>query len=195
MYELTQRDTVLSVSAERPFNRYTLAYTADVPLCGTLVYEIDGAECRAEDFFLEAGENAFFSSYINSFLSRGIACRAVRLKLRTISHERGSFTLLDFSTELAEIPAEKTYYMENPRYRVGIELCWGGGLSYLADKAYGDVNIDLPYQVPEARYFLMGDNRAISVDSRTTTVGCVAEEQIVGKIVFRVWPLPVFGEL
>ena len=53
MYELTQRDTVLSVSAERPFNRYTLTYTADVPLCGTLVYEIDGAECRAEDFFLE----------------------------------------------------------------------------------------------------------------------------------------------
>lgn len=66
---------------------------------------------------------------------------------------------------------------------------------YLEEKAYGECDIDLPYQVPEARYFLMGDNRAISVDSRTTTVGCVAEEQIVGRIVFRVWPLPVFGEL
>lgn len=66
---------------------------------------------------------------------------------------------------------------------------------YLEEKAYGECDIDLPYQVPEARYFLMGDNRAISVDSRTTTVGCVAEDQIVGRIVFRVWPLPVFGEL
>lgn len=66
---------------------------------------------------------------------------------------------------------------------------------YLTEKALGDCNIELPYQVPESRYFCMGDHRATSVDSRNTAVGCVAEEQIVGKIVFRVWPLPDFGAL
>ena len=66
---------------------------------------------------------------------------------------------------------------------------------YLEEKALGDCNIELPYQVPESRYFCMGDHRATSVDSRDTTVGCVSEEQIVGKIVFRVWPLSGFGVL
>ena len=60
---------------------------------------------------------------------------------------------------------------------------------YLTEKALGDCNIDLPYQVPDNRYFCMGDHRSTSVDSRNTSVGCVSEEQIVGKIVFRVWPL------
>lgn len=66
---------------------------------------------------------------------------------------------------------------------------------YLTEKALGDCDIELPYQVPDNRYFCMGDHRSTSVDSRSTTVGCVANEQIVGKIVFRVWPLPDFGAL
>lgn len=66
---------------------------------------------------------------------------------------------------------------------------------YLKEKALGDCNINLPYQVPASRYFCMGDHRSTSVDSRNTAVGCVSEEQIVGKIVFRVWPLPNFGPL
>ena len=64
---------------------------------------------------------------------------------------------------------------------------------YLMEKALGDCNIELPYQVPDSRYFCMGDHRSTSVDSRNTAVGCVAEEQIVGNIVFRVWPLADFG--
>ncbi|MBR5474203.1 MAG: signal peptidase I [Lachnospiraceae bacterium] len=64
---------------------------------------------------------------------------------------------------------------------------------YLTEKALGDCDIELPYQVPDARVFVMGDHRSTSVDSRNTTVGCVSEEQIVGRIVFRVWPFNVFG--
>lgn len=66
---------------------------------------------------------------------------------------------------------------------------------YLTEKALGECDLELPCQVPDNRYFCMGDQRATSVDSRSTAVGCVAEEQIVGKIVFRVWPLSGFGRL
>ena len=65
----------------------------------------------------------------------------------------------------------------------------------LTEKALGDCDLELPYQVPENRYFCMGDHRSTSVDSRSSTVGCVSEEQIVGKIVFRVWPLNQMGRL
>ena len=66
---------------------------------------------------------------------------------------------------------------------------------YTKEKSFGDCNLELPYQVPDNRYFCMGDHRSTSVDSRHTELGCVSEEQIVGKIVFRVWPLPDFGAL
>lgn len=66
---------------------------------------------------------------------------------------------------------------------------------YLTEKSLGQTNIDLPYQVPDERFFLMGDNRSVSVDSRSTAVGCVARDQIVGKVVFRIWPLSEFGPI
>ena len=65
---------------------------------------------------------------------------------------------------------------------------------YVSEKAFGDyTDIDLPYQVPASRVFVMGDHRATSVDSRSTTIGCIADEQIVGRIVFRIWPLSKAG--
>ena len=66
---------------------------------------------------------------------------------------------------------------------------------YLTEKSLGGSNIELPYQVPDNRYFCMGDHRSTSVDSRHTEIGCVSEEQIVGKIVFRVFPFREFGKL
>ncbi|MCD8084668.1 MAG: signal peptidase I [Clostridiales bacterium] len=66
---------------------------------------------------------------------------------------------------------------------------------YLTEKALGVCDIEFPYQVPEKRIFCLGDHRSTSVDSRSTTIGCIADEEIVGKIVFRVWPFDRFGPL
>ena len=64
---------------------------------------------------------------------------------------------------------------------------------YLDEKAYGETNIELPYQVPEGKIFVIKNNKLVSIDSRNTSIGCISEEQIVGKIVYRVWPLSQFG--
>ena len=64
---------------------------------------------------------------------------------------------------------------------------------YIDKKSLGECNIDLPYQVPARKYFVLGDYRSTSVDSRNNVMGCVSEEQIIGKIIFRVWPFDRFG--
>ena len=66
---------------------------------------------------------------------------------------------------------------------------------YLDEKTMGECDIELPYQVPDGRYFVMGDRRSVSSDSRNSAVGCVSEEQIVGKLFFRIWPLNELGTI
>lgn len=67
--------------------------------------------------------------------------------------------------------------------------------TYIEKTEVGEIDISLPYQVPEGRYFVMGDNRLVSQDSRNAVIGCAAEEQIAGKVLFRIWPYEKIGRL
>ena len=64
---------------------------------------------------------------------------------------------------------------------------------YVINKSIGECDIEFPLQVGEKQYFMLGDQRDTSIDSRSTVIGCVTEDQLVGKIIFRVWPFSAFG--
>lgn len=64
---------------------------------------------------------------------------------------------------------------------------------YITDKSLGDCNIELPYQVPEGKIFVMGDHRSTSLDSRNTALGCVSDDMVVGRLLFRAWPITAIG--
>jgi signal peptidase I len=66
---------------------------------------------------------------------------------------------------------------------------------YIEEKDLGESNIEYPYQVPESRWFVLGDHRSVSLDSRTKAIGPIAEEQIVGKLILKVWPLNQIGTI
>lgn len=63
---------------------------------------------------------------------------------------------------------------------------------YVSEKALGECDVEFPYQIPENSYFVMGDKRETSIDSRSSVIGCIAEDQIVGKIFCKFWPLSEF---
>ena len=104
-----------------------------------------------------------------------------------------------FSVKTADLePGDIVAFYYNNKILVKRVICGPGDWvkePYLAEKALGDCNIELPYQVPDGKIFVMGDHRSTSVDSRNTAVGCVAQEQIVGKIIFRIWPLNRLGDV
>ena len=115
--------------------------------------------------------------------------------LKTSSLDRGDLCGFSYSNKVlikrvVALPGE-TVYMDGDGNVVvdGVPL----EEPYLTEKALGECDIEFPFTVPENEYFLLGDSRESSIDSRSSVIGCVPREQIVGRIFVRIWPLSKFS--
>ena len=101
-----------------------------------------------------------------------------------------------FENAAAALPPE--WFAFKPVIGVILGSGWGQALldePYVDEKALGNCNIVFPYQVPESQWFVMGDHRKTSSDSRNTAIGCVSLDRVVGVVLFRVWPFEGVGPL
>lgn len=64
---------------------------------------------------------------------------------------------------------------------------------YVTNKVPIETSIEFPYQIPESQYFVLSDNREVATDSRDDDIGCIRKENVIGKVIYRVWPLKRFG--
>ena len=117
---------------DQRFNRFTLTYTSSAPVKIRLSFTDRGKKVE-ETFFLDADKTEF-SGLNPSFLQGNTARRITSLCVEALTGEEATFSLVGLSIQRLEKPSE-TLYVENDRFKLGVELGWGGAISYLEDKA------------------------------------------------------------
>nr|MCR5055471.1 hypothetical protein [Clostridia bacterium] len=115
------------------FNRMSLVYSASDPVYISVAYKI-GDKTYTDDFYLDKGENATFNGLISSYLDSKKGKSIKTVTVNTCKKKNATFKLIDLKTETIKVYNSGTYYIENDRYKVGVKLSWGGGISYIADK-------------------------------------------------------------
>lgn len=114
------------------FNRFTMVYSSTQPVKVWVHYTERGAE-TVDYFFVDAGEGTF-SGLSAGFIKGYTAKSLVEIRVESLSGKPADFTLAGLTTQRLDKPAS-TVYVENERFKLGVELCWGGAVSYLEDKA------------------------------------------------------------
>ncbi len=139
-----KEDFVLDIYARGYFNRYTIGYTSSAPLKGEITYLMwseDGQRTeKVETFFLEAGDQLLFNSLIDDYARNMYAFGVERITLSTCDDSTATFSLVTLGDTAWEV-YPSTYYLENDRYKLGVLLSWGGGISYIEDKQDEDDSI------------------------------------------------------
>ncbi len=115
------------------FNRMSFTYSADKPLKILVKYLSSGRE-KTDNFYLEAGKNVTFYGLISTYLSGAKAKNIKTVTVQTCDGKQAEFSLKNASTESIKVYNSQTYYIENSRFKVGIQLSWGGGINYIQDK-------------------------------------------------------------
>ena len=115
------------------FNRMVFSYSSSQPLSIDVVYVENNSEKTAQ-YYVEAAENGVFGCLIKSYLDAGLATSLVSISARSCSKNVTEFILEDVSLEELPLINKTTYYIENDRFKVGVNLAWGGGINYIEDK-------------------------------------------------------------
>ena len=130
---------VLSLPAS--FNRLSFRYSSTKALKMTVVY-IQGGSAMTDVFYLEAGANNTFSALILGYLS-GASASAVRtITMDSCDGTAAQVFLYDITAQSVTAHTEEIYYFENTRFKVGLKLSWGGGISYIQDKTHVESGLE-----------------------------------------------------
>jgi len=115
------------------FNRLSFTYSSGEPLKLYVTYTLNSSE-KTDTFFVEAAEEGVFSCLISSYLNAGVADKLLSVSAETCRGVTTDFVIYGVTAEEISLINKNTYYIENDRFKVGINLAWGGGINYVQDK-------------------------------------------------------------
>lgn len=130
----------ISYDSENDFNNYQLTYTSDNHFKGTITYTVDGQN-TSEIFYLEPGENVLFTGLIDGYLDGKMATYISSIEFSAFKGKKCNFELLKLATDIKAVPESEFIYIQNDKFKFGVDLSMGGGVCYFEDLQDNDDSI------------------------------------------------------